>query len=80
MENVYIHESSYVDDNVLIGSNVRIWHFCHIQPGAIVRNQLTVGEGSLVGMGSVVTHDTHTNCVYAGIPAKKIRMRGEKEL
>ena len=31
MNDYYIHESSYVDDNVTIGKGTKIWHFCHIQ-------------------------------------------------
>ena len=27
----FIHESSYVDDDVVIGEDTKIWHFCHIQ-------------------------------------------------
>ena len=34
MNNIFIHESSYVDEDVIIGGNTRIWHFCHIQKGA----------------------------------------------
>lgn len=31
-----IHESSYVDENVEIGDGTKIWHFCHIQKGAVI--------------------------------------------
>ena len=27
---VFIHESSYVDDGVEIGAGTKIWHFSHI--------------------------------------------------
>jgi len=26
----FCHESSYIDDNVVIGKDTKIWHFCHI--------------------------------------------------
>ena len=26
----FVHESSYIDENVTIGENTKIWHFCHI--------------------------------------------------
>lgn len=32
--NYFVHESSYIDENVEIGDNTKIWHFCHIQSGA----------------------------------------------
>ncbi len=31
---VFVHESSYVDENVTVGDGTKIWHFCHIQSGA----------------------------------------------
>ena len=33
MEGVFVHESSYVDDNCLIGKGTKIWHFSHIMSG-----------------------------------------------
>ena len=29
--NYFAHESSYVDDNCIIGNDTKIWHFSHIQ-------------------------------------------------
>ena len=34
MAEYFVHESSYIDDNVTIGEGTKIWHFCHIQSGA----------------------------------------------
>jgi len=30
VKNYFVHESSYIDDNVEIGEGTKIWHFCHI--------------------------------------------------
>ena len=30
-KNYFLHESSYVDDDVEIGEGTKIWHLCHIQ-------------------------------------------------
>ena len=40
----FIHESSYVDDNVKIGKNTKIWHFSHIQSGAFLGKDCTIGQ------------------------------------
>lgn len=32
-EKYFVHKSSFVDDNVIIGEGTKIWHFCHIQKG-----------------------------------------------
>lgn len=41
--NYYVHESSIIDDDVVIGENAKIWHFCHVQSGS------RIGEGSSLG-------------------------------
>ncbi len=40
----FIHESSYVDDNVRIGAGTKIWHFCHIQSGARIGSKCSLGQ------------------------------------
>ena len=40
----FVHESSYVDDNVKIGKNTKIWYFCHIQSGAVIGENCSVGQ------------------------------------
>lgn len=40
----FIHESSYIDDNVSIGSGTKIWHFCHIQSGAVIGENCSFGQ------------------------------------
>ena len=44
MLNYYVHESSYVDDNTTIGEGTKIWHFCHIQSGAIIGEKCSLGQ------------------------------------
>lgn len=39
-----IHPSSYIDENVTIGDNTKIWHFCHIQKGAIIGDNCSLGQ------------------------------------
>lgn len=40
----FVHESSYVDENVEIGSGTKIWHFCHIQRGARIGDNCSLGQ------------------------------------
>lgn len=40
----FVHPTSVVDDNVLIGENSKIWHFCHIQSGAIIGENCSFGQ------------------------------------
>lgn len=52
---------------IKIGNNV--W----IALGALVMNGVTIGDNSIIGTRSVVTHDVPANTVYAGVPAKFIK-------
>ncbi len=40
----FVHESSYVDDDVEIGEDTRIWYFCHIQSGARIGKNCSMGQ------------------------------------
>jgi UDP-2-acetamido-3-amino-2,3-dideoxy-glucuronate N-acetyltransferase len=40
----FVHESSYIDDNVKIGSNTKIWHFCHIQSNSVIGSHCSFGQ------------------------------------
>ena len=44
MANYFIHESSYIDDDVEIGEGTKVWHFCHIQKGARIGNNCSFGQ------------------------------------
>lgn len=44
MEKCFVHESSYIDDNVMIGEDTKIWHFCHIQSGARLGKGIIIGQ------------------------------------
>lgn len=44
MNNYFVHESSYVDDDVVIGEGTKIWHFCHVQRGARIGEKCSFGQ------------------------------------
>ena len=47
--NHYIHPSSYVDDNVTIGENTKIWHFSHILSNTTIGKNCSFGQNCVVG-------------------------------
>ena len=47
--NFFIHESSYIDNNVTIGTNTKIWHFCHILPHTTIGKNCSFGQNCVVG-------------------------------
>ena len=42
--NYFIHESSFVDDDVSVGEGTKVWHFSHIQKGAKIGNNCSLGQ------------------------------------
>ncbi len=45
----FVHESSYVDDNCIIGDGTKIWHFSHVQSNAQIGKNCTLGQNVNVG-------------------------------
>ncbi len=44
MSEYFVHESSYIDEDVEIGEGTKIWHFCHIQRGARIGERCSMGQ------------------------------------
>ena len=66
----YIHESSYVDEDVSIGSNVKIWHFSHIQSGAFIGNNTSIGQNVNVANNVIIGKNVKIQnnvSVYEGV-------------
>lgn len=45
----FFHPSSYVDENVIIGNNTKIWHFSHILSGSVIGQNCSFGQNCVVG-------------------------------
>ena len=48
MSETFIHESAYVDEGAQIGSGTRIWHFCHVNKGAVIGERCSLGQNVVV--------------------------------
>ncbi|MDO4556768.1 MAG: DapH/DapD/GlmU-related protein [Lachnospiraceae bacterium] len=40
----FVHETSIIDNNVVIGDGTKIWFFCHIQSGARIGEKCSFGQ------------------------------------
>ncbi len=66
----YIHKSSYIDENVTIGSGTKIWHFCHIQTGARLGYGCSLGQNVNIGNNVVIGNRVRIQnnvSVYEGV-------------
>jgi UDP-2-acetamido-3-amino-2,3-dideoxy-glucuronate N-acetyltransferase len=47
----FAHESAYIDDGCQIGEGTKIWHFCHVMPGAVIGERCSLGQNVVVMPG-----------------------------
>ena len=70
MASYFAHESSYVDDNVSIGDDTKIWHFSHILSGSNIGANCSFGQNCVVGpkvnIGSGVKVQNNIS-IYEGV-------------
>jgi UDP-2-acetamido-3-amino-2,3-dideoxy-glucuronate N-acetyltransferase len=52
MNDVFIHESAYVDDGAQVGAGTKIWHFCHVMGGAVIGERCSLGQNVVVMNGT----------------------------
>jgi len=48
-----VHPSSVIDEGAVIGDDTRIWHFCHLMPGAVV------GANCILGQNVFIDNNVH---------------------
>jgi UDP-2-acetamido-3-amino-2,3-dideoxy-glucuronate N-acetyltransferase len=66
----FVHESSYVDDNVELGEGTKVWHFSHVQGGSVIGKNCSLGQnvniGNNVSIGNNVKIQNNVS-VYEGV-------------
>jgi len=45
----FVHPSAVVDEGAAIGRDTKVWHFCHVMPGAVIGERCSFGQGCYVG-------------------------------
>jgi UDP-2-acetamido-3-amino-2,3-dideoxy-glucuronate N-acetyltransferase len=66
----FIHESAYVDDGAQIGSDTKVWHFCHVLGGAIIGERCSLGQNVVVMNGVRIANNVKIQnnvSVYEGV-------------
>ena len=70
MSEYFVHESSYIDEDVEIGQGTKIWHFCHVQKGATIGTNCSFGQNvnisNYVHIGNNVKIQNNVS-IYEGV-------------
>ena len=72
------HECEFADyvtvaPMVAVSGNVKLKSLVEVGTGAVIRQGLTLNDGSMLGMGAVLTKNIPERMIYAGNPAKKLK-------
>ncbi|MCC7503999.1 MAG: N-acetyltransferase [Saprospiraceae bacterium] len=66
----YVHPTAMLDEGCIVGAGSRIWHFCHLMPGArigarcILGQNVFIADGVTLGNGVKVQNNVS---LYAGV-------------
>ena len=66
----FAHDTAVIDENISIGNRTKIWHFSHIQSGAVIGENCSLGQN--VNVGNNVKIGNHVKIqnnvtVYEGV-------------
>jgi len=66
----FVHESSYVDVDVVIGEGTKIWHFGHIMSGSRIGRNCNIGQNVVIAPAVVIGDNVKIQnnvSVYTGV-------------
>lgn len=70
MTDYFVHQSSYVDDGAKVGKDTKIWHFCHVMPGAAIGERCSLGQNVVVMSGVKIGNNVKIQnnvSIYEGV-------------
>ena len=47
-KNYFVHSSSIVEEDAIIGKGTKIWHFSHVMKGAVIGDECNIGQNVVV--------------------------------
>ena len=69
-QEIFVHHSSFVDENCNIGVGSKIWHFSHIMSGAVLGERCNIGQNVVVSpqvlLGNNVKVQNNVS-IYTGV-------------
>ena len=73
MKNYFVHKTSIIDENVKIGKNTKVWHFCHVSSGAKIGKNCNIGQNVFIAGGAVLGDNCKVQnnvSIYTGVEAE----------
>lgn len=66
----YIHESSYIGENVTVGEKTKIWQFCNIMDGVSIGKNCNIGQNVFMEQGVKIGNNAtikNNIALYTGV-------------
>jgi len=66
----FVHPSSFVDEGARVGAGSKVWHFCHVMPGAIIGERCNLGQNVVVMPGTRIGNNVKIQnnvSIYEGV-------------
>jgi UDP-2-acetamido-3-amino-2,3-dideoxy-glucuronate N-acetyltransferase len=67
---VFVHESSYVDEGCEIGAGTKVWHFSHVMPRCRIGRHCNIGQNVVVSPEVVIGDNVKIQnnvSIYTGV-------------
>lgn len=48
-DSAFVHESAWIDSNVTVGADSKIWHFVHLLPHTVIGSGVSLGQNVMAG-------------------------------
>ncbi len=66
----FVHESSVIDEDAIIGKGTKIWHFSHIMSGSIIGENCNIGQNVVVSPNVILGRNVKVQnnvSIYTGV-------------
>ena len=66
----FVHDSAYVDDGATLGEGTKVWHFCHVMPGAVIGAGCSLGQNVVIMGGTKIGNNVKIQnnvSIYEGV-------------
>ncbi len=68
--NYYVHPSSIIDKDCVIGEGTKIWHFSHVMSGAVIGSNCNLGQNVVVSPKVILGNNVRVQnnvSIYEGV-------------